>query len=170
LALLVLAHQTKVCLLSYFPTQANFYSYAIIGIACGENSRELHLYNSRGGRCSVELRKTSRYPLEFRVTFRWTNEDQDYLGAGSTRDISAAGMFIFSEDCPPYDARLSCEVTAPRSRSSGSLQIKASGRVVRVEGIKSVARRGFAVFGDMQLFSEDAVSHWMGRSDPVDEN
>jgi len=118
----------------------------------------------------VELRKTSRYPLEFRVTFRWTNEDQDYFGAGSTRDISAAGMFIFSEDCPPYDAGLSCEVMAPRSRSAGSLQIKASGRVVRVEGIESVARRGFAVFGDMQLFSEDAVSDWMGRSDPVDEN
>jgi hypothetical protein len=41
---------------------------------------------------------------------------------------------------------------------------------VRVEGIESVARRGFAVFGDMQLFSEDAVSDWMDRSDQVDEN
>jgi hypothetical protein len=79
-------------------------------------------------------------------------------------------MYIFSENCPPYDARLSCEVTAPRSRSAGSLQIKASGRVVRVEGVESAARRGFAVFGDMQLFSEDAVSDWMGRSDGGDEN
>jgi hypothetical protein len=79
-------------------------------------------------------------------------------------------MYIFSENCPPYDARLSCEVTAPRSRSAGSLQIKASGRVVRVEGVESGARRGFAVFGDMQLFSEDAVSDWMGRSDGGDEN
>jgi len=117
----------------------------------------------------VELRKTSRYPLNLGVTFQWTNEGQDYFGSGSTRDISAAGMFVFSEDCPPYDARLSCEVTAPRSRSAGSLQIKTSGRVVRVEGIESVARRGFAVFGDMQLFSEDAVSDWMGRSDRLDE-
>jgi len=112
----------------------------------------------------------SRYPLKLGVTFQWTNEGQDYSGTGSTRDISAVGMFIFSEDLPPYDARLSCEVSAPRARSAGSLQIKAAGRVVRVEGIESVARPGFAVSGDMQLFSKDAVSDWMGRSDEVDEN
>jgi len=28
---------------------------------------------------------------------------------------------------------------------------------------------GFAVYGDMQLFSEDAVSDWLGRPDQVDE-
>ena len=115
----------------------------------------------------MELRKTSRYPLDLGVTFQWTNEGQDYFGAGSTRDISAAGMFVFSEDCPPYDARLSCEVTVPRARSAGSLQIKASGRVVRVEDSWSAKRTGFAVFGDMRLFSED-VSGWMDRSDGTD--
>jgi hypothetical protein len=78
-------------------------------------------------------------------------------------------MFVFSEDCPPYDARLNCEVTAPRSRSAGSLQIKGSGRVVRVEGSQSGTRCGFAVCGDVQLFSEDAVSDWMERSDEIDE-
>jgi len=112
----------------------------------------------------VELRKTSRYPLELGVTFQWTNEGQDYFGTGSTRDISSAGMFVFSENCPPYDAQLTCEVTAPRSRSAGSLQIEAAGRVVRVEDSQSGKRCGFAVFGDMQLFSEDPVSNWMGRS------
>jgi hypothetical protein len=104
--------------------------------------------------------------LDLGVTFQWTNEGQDYFGTGSTRDISAAGMFVFSENCPPYNAQLTCEVTAPRSRSAGSLQIKASGRVVRVESTPG----GFAVFGDMQLFSEDAVSDWMERSDRADEN
>jgi hypothetical protein len=118
----------------------------------------------------VELRKTSRYPLNLGVTFQWTDEDQDYFGNGSTRDISAAGMFVFSEDCPPYDARLNCEVTAPRSRSAGSLQIKTSGRVVRVEGSESGTPRGFAVFGDMQLFSDDAVSDWTSQSDRIEEN
>ena len=113
----------------------------------------------------MELRKTARYPLNLGVTFQWTNEGQDYFGTGSTRDISAAGMFVFSENCPPYNARLTCEVTAPRSRSVGSLQIKASGWVVRVES----ATGGFAVFGDMQLFSEDAVSDWMERSDRNDD-
>jgi hypothetical protein len=117
----------------------------------------------------VELRKTTRYPLDLRVTFRWTNEGQDYVGTGSTRDIGAAGIFVFSEDCPPRDARLSCEVTAPRSRSAGSLQIKASGRVVRVESSESGAQRGFAVHGDVQLFPEDAVSGWMEQSDRDDE-
>ncbi len=78
-------------------------------------------------------------------------------------------MFVFSEHCPPYDARLSCEVTAPRSRSAGSLQIKASGRVVRVEGSEEGKCEGFAVYGDMQLFSEDSVSAWLARSDQVDK-
>ena len=106
----------------------------------------------------------TRYPLDLQVTFRWTDEGQEYYGVGSTRDISAAGMFVFSEDCPPQDTQLTCEVMAPRSRSAGSLQIKTSGRVVRVEG-ESGAPSGFAVFGDMQLFSEDVVSDWTDRSD-----
>ena len=117
----------------------------------------------------MELRKTSRYPLDLGVTFQWTNDGQDYFGTGSTRDISAEGMFVFSENCPPHNAQLTCEVTAPRSRSAGSLQIKALGRVVRVEDSQS-GKRGFAVFGDMQLFSEESVSHWMGLSDRADEN
>ncbi len=117
----------------------------------------------------MELRKTSRYPLDLGVTFQWTNDEQDHFGTGSTRDISAEGMFVFSENCPPCNAQLTCEVTAPRSRSAGSLQIKASGRVVRVEESQS-GKSGFAVFGDMQLFSEDAVSDWMGLSDRADEN
>src|SRR3979411_545618 len=91
----------------------------------------------------MELRKTSRYPLDLGVMFQWTNDGQDYFGTGSTRDISAEGMFVFSENCPPYNAQVTCEVTAPRSRSAGSLQIKASGRVVRVESTPG----GFAVFG-----------------------
>ena len=118
----------------------------------------------------MELRKTSRYPLDLGVTFQWTNDGQEYFGTGSTRDISAEGMFVFSENCPPYNAQLTCEVTAPRSRSAGFLQIKASGRVVRVEDSQSGKRCGFAVFADMQLFSEDSVSDWMGLSDRIDES
>ena len=117
----------------------------------------------------MELRKRARSPLDLGVTFQWTNDGQDNFGAGSTRDISAGGMFVFSENCPPCNAQLICEVTAPRSRSAGSLQIKASGRVVRVEDSQS-GKRGFAVFGDMQLFSENSVSDWMGLSDRIDEN
>ncbi|HKC00258.1 MAG TPA: PilZ domain-containing protein [Terriglobales bacterium] len=118
----------------------------------------------------MELRKTSRYPLELGVTFQWTNDDQDNFGTGSTRDISAEGMFVFSENFPPCNAQLICEVKAPRSRSAGSLQIKASGRVVRVEDSQRSKRSGFAVFGDMQLFSEDSVSDLMGLSDRIDES
>ena len=117
----------------------------------------------------MELRKRARYPLDLGVTFQWTNDGQDNFGAGSTRDISAEGMFVFSENCPPCNAQLICEVKAPRSRSAGSLQIKTSGRVVRVEDSQSSKRSGFAVFGDMQLFSEDSVSDWMGLPDRVDK-
>ena len=117
----------------------------------------------------MELRKTSRYPLDLGVTFQWTNDSQEYFGSGSTRDISAEGMFVFSENCPPCNAHLTCEVTAPRSRSAGSLQIKTSGRVVRVEDSQSGKRCGFAVFGDMQLFSEDFRIRLDGLSDRGDE-
>ena len=117
----------------------------------------------------MELRKTSRYPLDLGVTFQWANDGQDYFGTGSTRDISAEGMFVFSENCPACNIQLICEVTAPRSRSAGSLQIKTSGRVVRVEDSQT-GKCGFAVFGDMQLFSEDSVSDWMSLSDRIDEN
>jgi hypothetical protein len=40
---------------------------------------------------------------------------------------------------------------------------------VRVEDSQSGKRSGFAVFGDMQLFSGDSVSDWMGLSGRVDE-
>jgi hypothetical protein len=56
----------------------------------------------------------------------------------------------------------------PRARSAGSLQIKASGRVVRVEDSQRSKRTGFAVFGDMRLFSEDSVPDWLVRSYRVD--
>src|SRR5437899_12080847 len=105
----------------------------------------------------MELRKTSRYPLDLGVTFQWTNDGQDYFGTGSTRDISAEGMFVFSENCPPCNAQLTCEVTAPRSRSAGSLQIKASGRVVRVDDSHSAKRRRLAGFGHQTLALDVSV-------------
>jgi hypothetical protein len=113
----------------------------------------------------LELRKSPRYQLELGVAFMWVGTGgDDLMGTGDTRDISASGMFVLSVDCPPRDTQLNCEVTVPRSRSAGSLQIKTEGRVIRVEPGTDRSRCGFAVSGNMQV-GDQPVSEWLGYSD-----
>jgi hypothetical protein len=99
----------------------------------------------------------SRYPLGLGVRFRWMPEEGgESSGAGVVRDISAIGLFVLSADCPPRGALVTCGVTVPDSSDVGDLQIKASGRVVRVV-VGGEKQGGFAVCGDMQLFCDGAL-------------
>ena len=113
----------------------------------------------------MELRKSSRYQLRLSVRYRWTSTAGDEVSEkGETRDISAGGMFVFSDLCPPLDTQLSCEVKIPRSRSTGSLQIKGNGSVVRVHSGIAALGQGFAISGEMQIENEN-VSDWLRHSD-----
>lgn len=97
-----------------------------------------------------------RYRLDLPVTFRWRDQQgHDQVGAGFTHDVSAVGMFVFTDHIPPQCEFLRCEVKLPRLRDSGCVPFTVSGRVVRVCLGTDRRQRGFAVVGEMlQLCSE----------------
>lgn|SRR5690349_21641907 len=97
-----------------------------------------------------------RYQLDLPVTFRWKDEQgQQRVGAGFTHDVSARGLFIFSDDVPEQDRWLSCEIKLPRLRESGCVPVMVAGRVVRKGTGTDWRKRGFAVVGQMlQLCNE----------------
>ena len=92
----------------------------------------------------------TRYRLDLPVTFRWKDrEGRDKVGAGFTHDVSATAIFVFSNDCPPADQTLYCEVKLPRLRDPGCVPVTVFGRVVRFEQGSDWRRRGFVVMGEM---------------------
>ena len=97
-----------------------------------------------------------RYRLDLPVTFRWKDRRGHVrVGAGFTHDVSAVGMFLFSNDIPSQDELLHCEVKLPRLRDTGCVPILVSGRVVRIEQGVDWRQQGFAVVGEMvQLCNE----------------
>jgi hypothetical protein len=98
----------------------------------------------------LELRAMTRYRLDLPVTFRWKDRHgRDKVGAGFTQDVSATAVFVFSNDCPPPDEILHCEVKLPRLRDAGCVPVTVSGRVVRIEQGTDWRRRGFVVEGEM---------------------
>jgi hypothetical protein len=104
----------------------------------------------------VDLRRAVRYRLDLPVTFRWSVEfGGDCIGMGFTRDISSSALFVFSEQCPPPDVYVSCEVMLPRLQGPGYCQIIAKGRVVRTEQDLQPRIHGFALAGDMLMLSSE---------------
>jgi len=97
-----------------------------------------------------------RYQLDLPVTFRWRDQKgHARVGAGFTHNVSAVGMFLFSDDIPSQDEVLQCEVKLPRLRDAGCVPVVVSGRVVRIEQDVDWRQQGFAVAGEMfQLCNE----------------
>ena len=113
-----------------------------------------------------------RYQLDLPVTFRWRDEQgRERVGAGFTHDVSAKGLFIFSDDEPEVDRWLHCEIKLPRLRESGCVPVTVAGRVVRKGSGTDWRKRGFAVVGQMlQLCNElssDEVEGAEGQSGPT---
>ncbi len=82
----------------------------------------------------LERREHLRYGVRALVNFEWTDEGVLHRGRGITRDISAKGMFIYSDSEPPIKADLEVEAsfrTATEGRAK--LQLSARALVVRVE-------------------------------------
>lgn len=106
----------------------------------------------------LELRKAVRYSLDLPVTFRWpAPSGQDHLGVGFTRDISSAALFVLSEQCPPRDAYVSCEVMLARPSAQRYCQLFASGRVLRIE-LNSLRRVfGFALLSDVVMLDSELL-------------
>lgn len=106
----------------------------------------------------------TRYRLDLPVTFRWKDrQGREQVGAGFTHDVSATAIFVFSNDHPPSDQVLYCEVKLPRLRDLGCVPVTVSGRVVRVEQGSDWRRRGFVVMGEMLRLCDELGSE---RPDP----
>ena len=98
----------------------------------------------------VQSRKALRFPMRVPVIFRWIDEQgHTSQGAGFTRDISTAGLFVYSATPPPADAAVNLEVLLPLHEGGQGTRLEGPGRVVRVEG--QGERAGFAATSDFAL-------------------
>ena len=87
----------------------------------------------------MERRKYPRHDLSAPVSFEWELSDGTHSrGSGITRDFSAFGLFVFTDDPPPAGVVVQFEVDLETSRSlDSSVNIRAKGRVKRVEVTRS---------------------------------
>jgi hypothetical protein len=110
---------------------------------------------------SMELRNRVRYRLSAEAVFAWESAQHGrLLGEGVTRDISLAGVFIFTRTGPPVGATLELDVfLSPTPGSKGrKVRIRTEATVVRIE--HSAAIEGFAaVSKDFTLLFDSNTRH-----------
>ena len=91
-----------------------------------------------------QARAAVRFQMRVPVIFRWSNAEACVQqGAGFTRDISTAGVFVYSATPPPPGAALELEVVLLLSEAIGQgMRLRGTGKVLRLEG--KGERAGFA--------------------------
>jgi len=92
-----------------------------------------------------ERRSAARYSLWLPVIFNWDERGQRARG-GFTRDVSAAGVFVVTNECPPTNTEVSMQVVLPSIDYTGTVRLACDGRVTRIEGIPGDCI-GFAISG-----------------------
>lgn len=94
-------------------------------------------------------RKHARIPLETATEIRWRDQQGEMHAAeGTTRDLSAAGVFVYSEVLPPLGAPVQFSLVLPQLvPDSPAIHLAAEGRVLRVER-DLLSRSGFAVINE----------------------
>jgi hypothetical protein len=95
----------------------------------------------------MERRRHERHELSAPVKFEWELADSTVRqGTGFTRDFSAGGLFVMTEDPPPVGTTLNFEVDLKTARLDSTATVRAKGQVERVE-ITDLAGslRGFAI-------------------------
>ncbi len=98
----------------------------------------------------MERRKYKRYDLRVPVLFSWTDAaGVDYQGAGSSLDITLAGIFVLCEEAaPPIFSPVKLQVLIPSLLTPG-MRLQSSGTVMRIRGTPAY---GFAAgLADFQL-------------------
>ena len=95
----------------------------------------------------MERREQTRYGVRALVDFEWMDKGVLRRGHGVTRDISAKGMFIYSNIKPPAKADLRVDVSFREVGSKPTnLQMRAKGLVIRVEPATNTGSpQGFAI-------------------------
>jgi hypothetical protein len=91
----------------------------------------------------MDLRRFARHPIAATALFSWKDLGARRAGNGVTRDICAAGVFVWSDICPPESTQVQTELVLPPLHAEASpLRMKVLGQVVRIE---AQPRMGFAV-------------------------
>jgi hypothetical protein len=91
----------------------------------------------------VERRAAMRYQLQAPVIFQFIGPNQQAVqGAGFVKNISTAGVFIWTRTVPPSDQNLEIEVLMPNLEKL-KFALRSIGRVVRLE-----PNAGFAAEAD----------------------
>jgi len=108
----------------------------------------------------VELRKLTRYRLGVPAFFSWLDQrGLSQQGEGTTRDISAGGVFLFANTLPPVGSAIRFEISLPPLPGAvRSLRIEAEGRVLRIEpAAGGKGRSGFAAVSEGFVLEEVKV-------------
>lgn len=95
----------------------------------------------------MERRRHERHDLSAPVKFDWeTSDSAKHQGSGVTRNFSAGGMFVMTEEAPPVGVTVHLEVDLKTSRLDSTVTVLAKGQVERVEVTDLVGQLGgFAV-------------------------
>lgn len=99
-----------------------------------------------------------RYPVEAQVSFKWKDRDGNQgQGGGTLRDISAAGAFVVTPNCPPIGADVGLRIFLRElPEATGPLRMELEGRVLRVEQTTSGKKScGFAVLTQEAIMNEN---------------
>jgi len=81
--------------------------------------------------------------MRVQVIFRWSRSRKDrFQGEGTTRDVSLAGAYVFSETCPPVNTMVQMEIILPSLSTAPSTRMRAEMKVLRVDGDISSERPG----------------------------
>src|SRR5208283_1879075 len=84
----------------------------------------------------MERRRHERHDLTAPVKFDWKSSDRTHCqGAGVTRNFSAGGLFVMTEEFPPVGTSVHFEVDLERGDSA--VTIRAKGQVSRTEATQS---------------------------------
>jgi hypothetical protein len=80
-----------------------------------------------------ERRAAVRYQLQAPVIFQFRGPDQTLLqGAGFVKDISMAGVFIWTRVVPPIHHELEIEILMPKLDNI-NFALRSAGKVIRFE-------------------------------------
>ena len=107
----------------------------------------------------MNLRKFLRVPLCASAVFSWADQKGlSQQGKGKTRDLSAAGAFLYTDSAPPVGSTVQLEMRVPFLRGAiSALRMKAKARVVRVQPPDEndeVQTSGFAVITDSFILQD----------------
>ena len=89
-----------------------------------------------GQQCGVlsVLRKEHRYTIAAKVWFNWQSEDGCWLeGVGTTRDMSANGLFVLTDTVPKAGASITVTVVMPALKMIQPITFHGYGKIVRTE-------------------------------------